>query len=240
MRRLSTPLSAAVLALVLSVGPVAAATTTLEAGAWFGAENTSGAGFVSQPFCRAGQGFTNPPLTSHLYRCSLEFDISGIPAGATITGATLSLRANDVDFFCGSADCSVDLDGYVGNGTGELADLTAGSFLLTMPETGINFAYAAHDVTTFISGLYTNGDDWAGFTLRRDAIGVTPYDSPDDSLPPILEVQYTLPAASVAASLNDAATAPISPAQPVVTLGFVLVLIGALSGLAVFAAQKSR
>jgi hypothetical protein len=242
MRRLIPLTSALVVSLVLVATPVSADTSTLSAGAWFGAESTGGAGFVSQSFCRAGSTFTSPPLTHHLYRCSLEFDISGIPAGATITSARLSLRANGIDLFCAQTDCSVDLDGYVGNGTGELADLTAGSFLFTMPYTGTNFAYVGHDVTTFVTSLYTNGDDWAGFTLRRDPLGYTPYDSPADGQPPILEIQYTLPAASVAASLNDAAMAPASAAsaQPLAVLGMALALIGSLGALAVIQVRTRR
>jgi len=189
-------MAAIVLALVsllaASALSVAAAdfTDTLNAGAWIGGRSLNGGAFESFDVCQTG---IDPGPVSEEFNCAIEFDISGLPTGATITAATLSLRTS---LPCLSSPCLIDVAGYVGNGTGEEADLAAGSTVLTFGHTTIT-EYQDHDVTAFVAGRYGAADDWAGFRLSRAAASGAnsslPWDSPADGAPPLLTIEYSLP-----------------------------------------------
>jgi hypothetical protein len=93
-------------------------------------------------------------------RTALEFPLTGLPADATITSATLSLSHS-----VGSASDTIAIYGYAGDGTHDAGDvLVAG--------TPIVFSSAApvidhHDVTALLTPAVVAAG-WAGFSLRAE------------------------------------------------------------------------
>lgn len=134
----------------------------------------------------------NPGLTEGS-RAGLEFALSGIPVGATINSATLSLVNVG---FGGTPD--VIVGGYAGNGAVELADMTTLQNLVAGPF-GVSQlfdpALAAIDTTSFVQRLITNGDSFAGFTVRitslSSSLNIASKEHPTASFHPTLTVDYT-------------------------------------------------
>lgn len=130
----------------------------------------------------------NPLLTVP----ALEFDISSIPSGATITSAGLRLRDS-----VASGSESLELYGYLGNGTITDGDMTAGSLLFSFTP---NVIATSYNVTSFIQSLVNGTPSWAGFNIRFPGAynPLTPtvgeFEFFDNSLslfPPQLTVEYT-------------------------------------------------
>ena len=121
-------------------------------------------------------------------RVALEFDLSGIPAGAEIQAASLRLRAANYNLSGTTA-----IYGYAGNGAIEAGDMTAGSLAVTYtPSTP---SPESVDVTAAVLARWQNSQRWAGFTLRQDPLGSTygGWDCPGYYAEPLLTITYTTP-----------------------------------------------
>jgi hypothetical protein len=124
---------------------------------------------------------------------ALEFDISSIPSGATISSAGLRLRDA-----LGSGTESLQLYGYQGNGTITDGDMSAGSLLFNFaPSTNPT----SYNVTSFIQSLVNGTTSWAGFNIRFPSAynPLTPmiseseiFDNNFELYPPQLTVEYTV------------------------------------------------
>jgi hypothetical protein len=96
------------------------------------------------------------------YRCAFEFDIS-IPSTAKITAATVSIRKTSGN--C-AQDCPVDLFGYNGNGSDDLADVSSGSLVRIFTPTSSTMIL---DVAADLQARISNGLDWIGYRMARNA-----------------------------------------------------------------------
>jgi hypothetical protein len=96
------------------------------------------------------------------YRCAFEFDIS-IPSTAKITAATVSIRKTSGN--C-AQDCPVDMFAYTGNGSDDLADVSAGSLVRIFTPTGSTMNL---DVSADLQSRVSNGLDWIGYRMARNA-----------------------------------------------------------------------
>jgi hypothetical protein len=226
------------LAMAVTVAPVAAGGGSLSIGS-AGADGEVGGGFVSsdggttwvasgQPaFCNTGVG-----PTGEQFRFALEFPLDDLPASATVTSATLSLRQNSSSFGIHPQA----IYGYPGGGSVGVADATVSGLPVAFTST-TTASREDHDVTALLTpGVVIAG--WAGFSLRQEPVAqmftFSGWDCPANlfsSLFPIMTITYDLPA-TPAASLSDAATAPPATGSPLATLGFGLFLVGALGAVA--------
>jgi hypothetical protein len=187
-----------------------------------------------------GGGLNGDPELGGEIRMVLEFPLAGLPAGATITGATLSLR--NVAFGAGDEFLA---RGFAGNGTPEGADAAAaGTPLVFAPTTTAD--YEDWDVTTLMTPAMVPAG-WAGFVLAPD-FDRSDLDAPsnfhrfrcfDVGAFPILTIEYDLPPPA-ASSLPNAATAPPTSVQPIGLLGVGLFLASMLGTVAVVSARRSR
>lgn len=165
-------------------------TTTISIGNG-GADGEVGGGFVSSiggPWttlfgCATGYFAHN---TDDEGRFALEFPLSVLPAGATITSASLALRTSRSDLAGQTA-----IYGYAGDGTISAADVTVtGTPVLFTATT--DSSRESHVVTGLLTaGVIQSG--WAGFSLRQEPLGPdgTFWDCPNSFRYPILTIQYT-------------------------------------------------
>jgi hypothetical protein len=96
-------------------------------------------------------------------RSALEFDISGIGSGQTITSATLRLRLQSRTF----PEPTLLLYGYTGNGSLQNADFLQTGNQLHATSTPATGGYAFLDVTNFIQSVYGTSS-YAGFLVRNN------------------------------------------------------------------------
>jgi hypothetical protein len=191
LRRAGALITALVLAASFGVTPAAAAdpSVDLHASSWIAGGSASGGAVTETGMCRVG----NMALIARDYRCALEFDLSGIPSNAIVTAATLTLRVADPGV-CTPGSCPINLGGYAGDGTAALADLTAGSTILTFAFTSRTSEPESHDVTAFVSGLLAADAGWAGFNLSTDGVNDSQsVDDPPTDTQPILRITYSIP-----------------------------------------------
>jgi hypothetical protein len=95
-----------------------------------------------------------------MQRLAMEFDITSLPPANLIGSATLSW----VHYI---GDGTFDVHGYVGNGTIEVADMNLSNVLLpAVPVPG----WISMDVTSFVKGLVTSGESYAGFMGSNTAL----------------------------------------------------------------------
>lgn len=151
-----------------------------------GFDNVLGTGWDPILTCRAGNDFFTE------YRFALEFPLDALPDDATITGATLAIRAAT-----GALSGQTAVRGYAGDGT-VLADdvLVTGAPVHITPATDLREIY---DVSSLMSPqMIASG--WAGFSFRHDPlVGATStWDCPDAADFPILTVEYSLPGPATA------------------------------------------
>ena len=193
MRRLMAPWAAFVLLAALGIGPVAAVTVTGGisglGSAYSTTSESSGYGNLTTAACEVG--VTSSPSAEYA-RCALEYDITSIPAGATITAAYLGLHSGTVPA-CVSAECIFDVAGYVGDAATTLGDLTAGSPVATGGPMGRG-EEAVLDVTGFVQARHLEGDIIAGFRIGRhefnpdnDRVTIS---HPSSANPPKLVIRY--------------------------------------------------
>jgi hypothetical protein len=177
------------LALAVTASPVAAASGSLVVGPGPGGGffSVSGSGvWMVNPTCYTGH--TEDEFLSADYRFALEFPVTGLPADATITSATLALHTA-----VPSEAGQTAIYGYAGNGSMEPADVAVSGTPVLFTPTNSNDR-ESHDVTAlFTPDVVTAG--WAGFSVRQEPLGTTftNWTCPDGELFPVLTVNYTTP-----------------------------------------------
>ena len=180
-------LIALAVALVAWSGTVRAATGSVSID-----EGALGAGFVSQNGGAwfsgpCATGFTPFPVGGLEHRFALEFPLTALPADATITGATLSLRTSAPE---GAGDTAIY--GYAGDG--EITDDDVQVSGIPVPITPTTAGREDHDVTALLTPEVLAAG-WAGFSLRQEPLGTAfgGWSCPEESLYPILTITYSLP-----------------------------------------------
>jgi hypothetical protein len=180
-------------ALAVTAAPVAAASGTLvvgnggldgEVGGAFFTITGSGV-WMSNPGGACTTGHVEDPDFPLDLRFALEFPLSGLPADATVTSATLSLHTTAHQDAGQTA-----IYGYAGNGTMETADVEVTGTPVLFTPTSSNDR-EDHDVTAVL----TPGAAWAGFSVRQEPMLTTfaNWSCPTDTLFPVLTVNYTTP-----------------------------------------------
>ncbi|MEM7412075.1 MAG: DNRLRE domain-containing protein [Myxococcota bacterium] len=99
-----------------------------------------------------------------LRRGALEFDLTAIPVGATITSATLRLT----QFGGGTAPSRIDVHGYVADGSIDLGDAEASNTLAGQTFYSSVPAFVVVDVTGYVESLVSRGVPTLGLSLRTD------------------------------------------------------------------------
>jgi hypothetical protein len=140
-----------------------------------------GASWTPTSICYSGYH----QLIGHALRCAFEFSLSSLPSGATVTAATLSLKGE-------ASNRPVDLGGYSGDGSADLADVIAGSPILTFTPLA---TWEYLDVTAFVQGLVAADASWAGFNLSgaREFQGWAIAGVAGEDSGPTLTIVYTVP-----------------------------------------------
>ena len=109
--------------------------------------------------------YSLPPYTPEEQRSMLEFDLSSVPAGATIASATLSLSPSVLNYSPPTYPI-VHVYGYAGNGSIEFGDATVAAEELGQTTVmGIDTVTVSID-PTFIQSLI-DGGGYAGFRLQQ-------------------------------------------------------------------------
>jgi hypothetical protein len=165
-------LSVAILGLLLasSVAPVSAATGSITIGHGGGADGEIGGTFSSiggAPWEFDGVCYGDVGTAFFEYfdafieaRTAFEFPVTGLPEGAAITSASLSLFHNT-----GSASETLAIYGYVGDGTISADDMVVtGTPVIFTSEV---YVYEDHDVTAMLTPEVISAG-WAGFSLRAE------------------------------------------------------------------------
>ena len=121
-------------------------------------------------------------------RMAMEFPLSGLPAGASVTKAMLGI------LHWSGTTLGHSLYGYGGNGTIEIADIKVGGTpVLFNPSAPISVTTV--DVTNLVTPTVV-ASGWAGLAMRKDVDNIN-YDYWDclasDSMPPTLTVDYLAP-----------------------------------------------
>lgn len=114
-------------------------------------------------------------------RAMAEFDLAGftIPAGEHIASAIYEVQVysnycGGLGAPCGQLPVTLAVDGYVGNGIEELSDFQAGTgnFLARADSSDLVYLdLIRFDVTDFVSGLVSAGNQYAGLTVRAETVG---------------------------------------------------------------------
>jgi hypothetical protein len=169
---------------VLCVQPAGAATISLNPVADGWAESFDG-GSVWSLSVADSQFQVFKDGNSHIGWAALEFDINPTAhIGETIVSATLYLYA-------GAFDANIGVHGYVGDGAITDTDFTTNPLqTTTFDPDGVNVI----PVTAFVSGLFTNGDQYVGFQLRelvdQEYNVFRSSESGDVGLKPRLDIEY--------------------------------------------------
>jgi hypothetical protein len=145
-----------------------------------GFDNVLGTGWDPILTCRAGNDFFTE------YRFALEFPLDALPDDATITGATLTIRAAT-----GALSGQTAVRAYAGDGTVSADDvLVTGTAVLVTPAADLRETY---DVSSLMSPQMVESG-WAGFSFRHDPLAgvIGTWDCPDSADFPILTIEYSL------------------------------------------------
>lgn len=118
-------------------------------------------------------------------RSALEFALSGIPSGAVINSATLSLWGV-------ISDNNIGVHGYTGNGTLEPGDFSLTNEITQFdPQLGANVV----DVTSFVQAQHASVSPFSGFQLRElvqnEVTQFASNEDPNAQLRPHLDIDYT-------------------------------------------------
>ncbi len=133
-------------------------------------------------------------------RFALEFDLSAIPAGATIEAASMSLSlANFEDNFGNGVP--LEIHGYSGDGSVDTADFSVSNlidgFTLPRPQSSVPMT---RDVTSFLQQLVDSNQSFAGLMIRLPQGGLPGnyighrlvfFYSSESGSPPRLDVSFT-------------------------------------------------
>ncbi len=167
-----------------------------------GFANVLGTGWDPLPTCRAGNDFFTA------YRFALEFPLDALPDDATITGATLAIRA-----LTGPQSGQTAALGYAGDGTVSADDiLVTGTPILITPGTALRETY---DVSSLMSPAMIESG-WAGFSFRHAPLVGTigTWDCPDAADFPILTVEYALPGPATPTPTPTSTMTPLASPSP--------------------------
>jgi len=96
-------------------------------------------------------------------RTAFEFDLSGVPTGSTITSAQLIM---DLSNWGGAR--TIQVHGYAGDGTVQLADFARDALLATAGVNPTGTQRLTLDVTSYVGGLAASGQTFAGFNVREE------------------------------------------------------------------------
>jgi hypothetical protein len=108
-----------------------------------------------------------------VFSTAVEFDISGLPVGATVNSATLSgFISNNPFDACPEAcgDRSIQVHGYAGTGTVQLENFSVDG-LVGNSVIGVGNFDLSFDVTGIVGGLISNASSFAGFLWREEPAG---------------------------------------------------------------------
>jgi hypothetical protein len=163
MKRLVTSLATLLMAIACCVSHASAQTITLIPVEDATGTGTSAAGPITSIGPLANFNIEAYAEDPHgMQRLAMEFDITSLPPANQIGSATLSWV-----HYIGAG--TFDVHGYAGNGIIEVADMNLSNVLLPavpVPD------WIAMDVTSFVKGLVTSGESYAGFmganTAPRD------------------------------------------------------------------------
>jgi hypothetical protein len=131
-------------------------------------------------YCRSGTG------AASTLSFNLEFPLTGLPTGATITGATLALRSSSTQGFALHA-----IYGYAGDGSITALDAAVSGSPVTFTPT-TTASREDHDVTSLMTAAMVTAG-WAGFAVRQEppeAATFTSWDCINTALYPILTIEY--------------------------------------------------
>ncbi len=102
------------------------------------------------------------------YRTSFEFDLAGLPGGATINSARLTVVLSNFEGLRG-----LELHGYPGSGAVRLADFALNGLVGTALVDASGTQTLVFDVTNFVAGLAADGQAFAGFNVREEPANST-------------------------------------------------------------------
>lgn len=127
-------------------------------------------------------------------RAALEFALAGLPSGATITAATLTVHVPAVPL--PAAPNFADVHGYAGDGTITAADLIVSNLVASFQVNVAGPIDIALD-PAFIQGLLTADADFAGFMLRNvtnpsGVFSIWTVDSLAPQYNPYITIDYTI------------------------------------------------
>jgi hypothetical protein len=221
--RLALTFVAALVATVLSLGSltdVRAATGTLVVGN-MGADGEISSGFYTwnggawtiDGVCGTGS-YSLPGIVQ--YRFALEFPLAALPADATITSASLTLRTGS------NSTGQTGIYGYAGDGSMAEADATVGGTPVLFTATPA--VSESHDVTSFLTPAAL-ASGWAGFSVRQDPLLATgiPFTTWGDwgctnaTVYPFLTIEYSVPDPAPVATPTPTPSPTPSPGSPTVT-----------------------
>lgn len=178
----------AVMAFMLGAVSLSAPATSLAATTTaYTANNTTGASrtlpngqFGYSDGCEVGYSGSTE------FRCAFEFPLS-IPSTAKILSAKLKIQKTAGCPY--STDCLVDVYAYEGNGSSDLADVTAGSLVRIYNPNG---SALDMDVSADLQARVTNGISSIGYNLRRDPGNTHNPDTQDFSISGSTQVSLTV------------------------------------------------
>lgn len=142
------------------------------------------------------------------YRFALEFPLDELPDDATVTGATLALRA-----VTPAVAEQTGIYGYAGDGAITAADMdVTGTPVLFTPTTSLR---ETHEVTALLTADVIAAG-WAGFSLRQEPLRDDPrrvatWECPGTDFFPILTIEYSVPDPEPTATPTPSPTATPAP-----------------------------
>jgi hypothetical protein len=101
------------------------------------------------------------PGTGFEERFAMEFDLDGLPEGATILSSSLTLHLPVLP----AMGQSSEIHGYAGDGTIQADDLSAVNFLTVFAPDALSIAIPID--AGFLQGLLMADESFAGFALRN-------------------------------------------------------------------------
>jgi hypothetical protein len=210
------------------IGGGRAATVTWSGTAW--PEPVAG-DFAPYAFCQDVEFFVNGD-SGFERRLVLEFPLAELPAGATITSATLGMMNATA-----SSTGGFLVSGFAGNGAIDNADGVAGATSLPFPAMPLG-GTGDWDVTSQMSAAMV-ASGWAGFTIwgsfDRTVHGANGYPTSHrvvcpgfQQVRPTLTIVYDVAAPTPVNSLQNAAMAVPPAGQPLTILGMGFLALAAL------------